>query len=277
MSTNRYIYNHEIEPARQSSQAKIMHDQSLALLQQAGLQAGSSIVDFGCGTADIDFSIAQAVGPVGKVLGVDCNPGIISLNQKRKAQAQTDNLSFRIGLAENYSDIFLYDITFARFLMAHAQNPASLLTNMLTLTKNYGYIVVEDVDLKTMTATPYSPELEVLKTLVSALIHYNGGDASIGPQLGTLMNWVGIQKIQWFEHQPTGTSGPIKQVPLRVLEAIQQSLVQIGLATPEQIVKLHQGLQRLAEDDGTTIYFPTIYQAIGYNSRNLKFGPARYI
>lgn len=253
-----------------------MHDQSLNLLREAGLTTGSAMVDFGCGTADLAFEVAQEVGPVGKVLGVDCNPSLIVTNkQKTKIQA-VDNLNFRIGLAEDYSDIFLYDICFARFLMAHCDSPGALIKNMLSLTKNYGMVAVEDVDINTMTSSPFCPELEVLKTLIATLVRHNGGDATVGPNLSAIMHWEGVRRIKVFEHQPCGSHGPIKQIPLRVLESIKPLLLRLGLATPELLTRLSVGLQQLAEDNSITIYFPKIYQVIGRNSHYLKFGPSRF-
>ena len=270
-----YIYQQGNEPVRQSSQAKIMHAESLDLLREVGLGPGSALVDFGCGTADITFGVAQEVGPVGKILGIDYNVGLIVLNQQKKAKTHLDNIHFRIGRAEHYSDMFVYDIAFARFLLAHTQRPAALVKNMLNLTKNYGHVVIEDVDIGTMSASPYSPELEVLKTLISALVRYCGGDATIGPQLGALMHSVGLQKIKIFEHQPYGRSGPVKQVPLRVLESLRPILLKVGLLSPSQFTRLSTGLRQLAEDNAVTLYFPKIYQAVGCNSRYLKLGSTR--
>lgn len=265
-----YIYQHGNEQVRQSHQAKIMHEQSIQLLRETGLRQGMSVLDFGCGTANLDFSIAPLLGPGGKVLGVDCNPSLINLNRKRKQGTDDGNLLFRIGRAESYTDIFQYDITFSRFLVAHSATPLKLVQNMQALTRNYGYIALEDVDINTMRAIPHSPELEVLKTLIKALVHYHGGDATIGSQLGNLLNASGLRRVRMFSHQPAGTTGPVKQVPLFVLESIQPTLLQLGLATPEQLFRLSEGLKKLADDDFTVIYFPRIYQVIGYNNHTLK-------
>lgn len=265
-----YIYQHANESTRQSSQAKIMHEESMHLLYEAGLRPGISIVDLGCGTAQIDFSIASILGPAGKILGVDADPGLINLNRHRERQSTSDNLFFRIGIAERYTDIFQYDITFARFLLAHSSSPLKLLENMLNLTKYNGHIALEDVDIKTMRAVPHSPELEALNTLISTLSKYCGGDASIGPQLGNLLYLAGLKKVQLFSHQPAGSSGPLKQVPLHVLNCIQPALLRFGLATAEQLDRLAEGLKELAADTDTTLYFPRIYQAIGLNNHTLK-------
>ena len=270
-----YIYQQGNELVRQSSQAQIMHVESLHLLKEVGLDSGSALVDFGCGTADLTFEVAQHVGPVGKVLGIDSNVGLVAYNQQKKSQTHLDNIHFRIGMAEQYSDMFLYDIAFARFLLAHTRHPLPMVKNMLNLTKNYGHVVIEDVDIATMSASPFCPELEVLKTLISALVRYFGGDATIGPELGALMYTAGLQRIKILEHQPCGRSGPIKEVPLRVLESLAPVLLRVGLLTPSQFTRLATGLKELAEDDSVMLYFPKIYQVIGSNSRYLKLGAIR--
>jgi len=270
---HQYIYSQGDELTRQSTQAQIMHAQSLNLLREAGLTDGCAMVDFGCGTAELAFDAAQEVGPVGKVLGVDCDAALISRNKKKNSERPVDNLNFRIGLCEQYTDVFLYDIAFARFLMAHTPKPTELIRNMLNMTKNYGYLALEDVDLSTMTASPFSPELEVLKTLLIALVRHSGGDATVGPQMANMMQWAGLNRIKVFVHQPAGSTGNIKHVPLQVLESIKPMLLKVGLATPAQLLRLTDGLRQLAEDNTVTLYFPTIYQVIGRNSQFLKFSP----
>src|SRR6266571_4402054 len=56
------------------------------------LRSGYSVLDVGCGTGSITAGIASAVGPGGKVLGVDRDRGLIEL--ARKKHAKISNLSF---------------------------------------------------------------------------------------------------------------------------------------------------------------------------------------
>lgn len=50
----------------------------------AGLKAGMSVLDVACGTGVLSLVAAEIVGPVGSVVGLDLNPGMLEV-AKRKA------------------------------------------------------------------------------------------------------------------------------------------------------------------------------------------------
>lgn len=268
--SGKYVYSSQNEFQRQSSQAKIMQAQSLKLIAQARPIQGLHLLDFGCGSADLTFSLLDLVGPAGKILGVDGDPALVHGNKARIDRTREESITFQIGSVENCSTLFNYDISYARFLMAHAKNPINIIKNMMDLTKNYGHVVLEDVDIQTLHSDPWCQELETLKSWVAAIVQFNGGNASIGTDLGLLMQEAGLTNVRLFNHQPRGSSGAIKQIPYQVLQGIKSQLLKAELATPNQITQLETDLNRIEHDRNITLYFPVIYQAIGHHNKILK-------
>lgn len=41
------------------------------LVNECGIAAGMRVLDIGCGTGDVSMLLADAVGPSGKVVGID--------------------------------------------------------------------------------------------------------------------------------------------------------------------------------------------------------------
>lgn len=53
------------------------------LVRQAGLQPGMRVLDLGCGTGQLFDLLVSAVGPEGRVLGLDCSHGMLAKARRR--------------------------------------------------------------------------------------------------------------------------------------------------------------------------------------------------
>lgn len=51
---------------------------SSPVLELLQARKGERVIDLGCGTGEITFQIAQALGPAGKVYGVDSSESMVS-------------------------------------------------------------------------------------------------------------------------------------------------------------------------------------------------------
>ncbi|HEX5220851.1 MAG TPA: arsenite methyltransferase [Verrucomicrobiae bacterium] len=67
----------------------------------AALKAGETVLDLGSGAGFDAFLAARAVGPTGRVIGVDMTPEMVSKARKNKASGDYKNVEFRIGEIEN--------------------------------------------------------------------------------------------------------------------------------------------------------------------------------
>jgi arsenite methyltransferase len=67
----------------------------------AQLQAGETVVDLGAGGGFDAFLAARAVGPTGRVIGVDMSSDMIGLARTNAGKHQTTNVEFRLGEIEH--------------------------------------------------------------------------------------------------------------------------------------------------------------------------------
>jgi ubiquinone/menaquinone biosynthesis C-methylase UbiE len=70
------------------------------IITLAGLEAGNTVLDVGCGTGTLAVAAARHVGPTGVVCGIDASPPMIT-RARRKATKAGVNLDLRVGIAEN--------------------------------------------------------------------------------------------------------------------------------------------------------------------------------
>jgi ubiquinone/menaquinone biosynthesis C-methylase UbiE len=70
------------------------------LMQTAALRTGEHVVDVACGTGVVARMAAQRVGPTGRVVGVDPNPGMLQVASSLPPPAGAATIEWRQGGAE---------------------------------------------------------------------------------------------------------------------------------------------------------------------------------
>ena len=66
-----------------------------ALMAMAGLMPGEQVLDVACGTGLVSFAAREAVGPTGRVLGVDLSDRMVQVARSQAAARQFSNVSFQ--------------------------------------------------------------------------------------------------------------------------------------------------------------------------------------
>jgi ubiquinone/menaquinone biosynthesis C-methylase UbiE len=66
-------------------------------IELASIPSGSRVLDVCCGAGASALPAAEAVGPTGKVVGVDFAKGLLELARKKAVQASLNNIQFRVG------------------------------------------------------------------------------------------------------------------------------------------------------------------------------------
>jgi SAM-dependent methyltransferase len=69
-------------------------------VQHAALRPGESAVDLGCGAGIDTLLAASAVGPSGRVVGVDMTPEMVARARRNAATAGFEHIEIRAGLIE---------------------------------------------------------------------------------------------------------------------------------------------------------------------------------
>jgi len=72
-----------------------------AILEAAQLRPGMHVLDLASGVGDPALSIAEAVGPSGRVVATDLGPGMISLAEELAHARGLNNIEFRVANVES--------------------------------------------------------------------------------------------------------------------------------------------------------------------------------
>src|SRR5579862_456518 len=124
----------------------------------AHLEAGTHVLDVGCGPGTITVDIARRVAP-GHVLGIDASADVVA--QAQAGAAGVDNVEFTTG------DIYALDLPDASFDVVHAHqvlqhvpDPVGALREMRRVCKPEGVVVCRDSGYAAFTWYPITPQQE---------------------------------------------------------------------------------------------------------------------
>ncbi|MFM5894572.1 MAG: class I SAM-dependent methyltransferase [Novosphingobium sp.] len=121
-----------------------------AVMDLAGTAPGMSVADIGAGEGYYTVRLSERVGPKGRVLAEDIDPGTIERLGRRVEHDRLDNISIRTGTPE---DPKLPANSFDRIMMVHMYHevgePYAFLWYLRPALKPGGKVIVVDVDRPT--------------------------------------------------------------------------------------------------------------------------------
>jgi RNA polymerase sigma factor (sigma-70 family) len=133
-----------------------------------------AVLDAGTGTG----YLAEMVAPlVGKVIGVDCSPGMLARAGEKMARAGYEHVTFREGMAEELPlPTASVDIAMCHMLLHHVVSPRTVLAELRRVVRPGGYLVIIDAHRHTLRWTPeafgdlhYGTDLKKLRKHLSDL------------------------------------------------------------------------------------------------------------
>jgi len=267
MSTSTYVIRGGLAGReRLRILARVMWPTTKALFERVGIADSARCLDVGCGGGDVTQELAR-LAPNGHVTGIDLDAAKLDIARREQAAAGISNIAYRReDLFETRRAAERYDLIYVRFVLTHLPDPAAGLAALCARLAPGGMIVVEDIDFSGHFCHPDSAAFGRYLALYTEAVARNGGDANIGPRLPALLGGAGLADIGMNVVQPAGISGEAKLVGPITLEAIADSVLKAGLATPEALNKTVDDLYAFASGEGTLLSLPRIIQAWGRRS-----------
>lgn len=109
---------------------------SQALLQDAEIASGKTVLDAATGQGEPALTIAAAVGPAGKVYGIDPVPGMVTAAQREAEHAGVKNAAFEVAGAEKLPFAAnMFDAAVCRFGVGFFASPIDGVREMLRVLK----------------------------------------------------------------------------------------------------------------------------------------------
>jgi len=189
-SREEYIHGTTREEQTRLAQLnRLLNQQSIARLSP---RPSEHILDVGCGFGLFAHELAAAVGPSGRVVGIERELAQIEEGNRLVREAglairadirQGDAYDFPLH-AEEWGS---FDVAHARFLLEHLARPAEVVAAMVRAVKPGGRVILEDDDHEALVLHPPVPEFEAVWRAYARAYEEGGRDPRIGRKLVSLL------------------------------------------------------------------------------------------
>ena len=174
-ATRRWV----IEQARID---QLMADLTEAALAAAAPKQGERVLDVGCGTGTTVLRLAEAVGPSGRVLGVDISEQQLALARQRVAAAGANQAQLVLDdAATHHFAPETFDLGFSRFGVMFFADPVAAFRNIRGAMKRSGRLLL--AVFRSGAENPWAT------ASVAAISHLVPPSAPLGPEEPGQFSW----------------------------------------------------------------------------------------
>ena len=183
-----------------------------APLAAAQVQPGETVLDLGSGAGFDAFIAAQAVGPEGRVIGVDMTPEMIIQARQNAVKADVDNVEFRQGYIEEMPvEDNTVDVLISNCVINLSPDKPAVFREAFRVLRPGGRVAVSDIVLT-------DPLPEIVADNIAAYVGCVAGASLLEDYLGYLRE-VGFEEIHVTESRQAVESLPEDDpIVLAVLE-----------------------------------------------------------
>ncbi len=185
-------YLHGTSPAEQDRLSLLNRLMNEAAMRELSIAPSTSIVDFGCGLAQLSLEMARAAGV--PLVGIE-------RSEEQLARAERHPLlDLRRGdvldppLREREWGRF--DLAHARFVLEHVRDPAAVVRHMVRAVRPGGRLVLQDDDHDVFRCWPEPPGFGALWRAFQRSYDRLGCDPFIGRRLVSLLHEAGAAPVR---------------------------------------------------------------------------------
>lgn len=203
------------------------------------LRPGLSVLDVGCGSGAITAGIAEAVGPLGRVVGMDRDEALLGL--ARTEHAMLSNLAFERGDVTAMTYCAQFDIVTSARTLQWVAEPALAVLQMKRAATPSGVLVVLDYNHSSNSWEPDPPgEFQRFYSAFLSWRDANRWDNEMANHLPDLFQSAGLLEVESHiqdEIVERGTPEFPQQTALwsQVIESLGGQLVAAGYCTELQL------------------------------------------
>jgi ubiquinone/menaquinone biosynthesis C-methylase UbiE len=234
-------------------------------LGEFGLRGGERVADFGSGLGQLTRALARAVGPGGRVVGIErSREQIDEATRQALSAGEGDLVEFRLGdVAEpplRDDEWGTFDVAHARFVLEHVPDPLAVARQMVRAVRPGGRVILQDDDHAAMRLYPEPPGFGPLWEAYARTYDRNGNDPYIGRRLVWLLHEAGARpsrNTQLFFGSCAGDPDLDAFVEnlVQIVEGVRDSILPGGLLDASSFDAAIRGLRDWAGRPGVAFWY----------------------
>jgi SAM-dependent methyltransferase len=268
--TNPYFLGYrQAEQERLERQAHELANDSAWLFDQINVRQGWQAVEVGCGPQGCLGLLAERVGPLGRVVGIERSADQVVRARQFIADKRFTNIDVlhadarQTGLPENS-----FDFVTARLVLVNVPEPELLVHEMARLIRAGGVVALHEPDSTTQRCDPPHPAQTRLLQLLNKYAELNGIDRTIGLRAPRLLRDAGLVNIEvnaLVHVYPVGHGR--RMLLLEFVENTRSGLLEQNLVEEVELTELIAGLKQHLEDPATLVLSSVFIQAWGHKPK----------
>ncbi len=229
----------ESETDRLIEQSVLYDDVTRRFLLRSGITKGMKVLDVGSGAGDVALTLAEFVGPEGKVVGVDLNADILEIAKTRADAAGYENIELIAGDTRTLELPSDFDAVVGRLVLMYMADPAEALQHLTTHLRPGGIAAFQEVDFSPYTAAVHSdtPLINDLVDWGRTVFERSGAHVEMGMELYKAYVDAGLPEPSLHFEAPMG--GPENWPGFAYLENSFRSILPLieayEIATAEEV------------------------------------------
>jgi SAM-dependent methyltransferase len=243
------------ESARLQRQSEELRPESVALLDRIGLAHGHSAIDLGCGPSGILDLLSAAVGPAGRVVGLDADPAHVALARRHALDRGLANVEVMAADARHTGlPCDAFDLVHARTLLVTIPEPAEVVAEMVRLARPGGWVASQEADTGFALCYPELPAWDRLRDLFRAGFERSGADLHTGRRLTEFYRRAGLEEVSVVVHAPAYPAGHSRRTILPdLVRSLRPTILELGLSDEPELADLDQAVRAHLADPRTLV------------------------
>lgn len=265
VDTDYVLGTHDAEISRLHLQHGIWQTLVRDCWNRAGIKPGQHVIDIGCGPGFASRDLADAVGPTGRVTGIERSERFIAYADALCRQANHDNVSFlKADVMLDDLEVYDADAVWCRWLAIFVSDPDMLVRKMAAAIKPGGKLIFHEyVNYETYQSIPPSRRLEEFVAHVMASWRDFGGEPNVAKVLPGFLADAGCRVLDTrpisFSAQP---HQPVWQWPASFIDINLQRLLELGLVDADWVKEVKQDVEALEADPNALFITPMVLEII---------------
>ena len=259
------------EAARLQRQSEELQPEARALLgrlRELGLRPGQTAIDLGCGPRGVLDLLAEAVGPDGRVVGLDADPAHVAVARQYASSRGFTNVEVLAGDARHTGlPAESFDLVHTRTLLVTIPEPAEVVAEMVRLARPGGLVASQEADAEFSICYPPLPEWDRLWSLFQASFPRAGADMRLGRRLTELFREAGLTDVGATVYASCYPAGHSRRTVIPdLVRSLHPVILSLGLAGERELAEVDAAVRAHLADPRTLIMPHLLVTAWGRKS-----------